>query len=50
MKRESIEITLHEQKEEFEAKKNMNVCSRAEESLINLNMNLAQAIISMRKI
>ena len=40
MTRESIEITLHEQKEEFETKKNMNVCSRAEESLINLNSNL----------
>ena len=49
MKRESIEITLHEQKEEFETKKNMNVCSRAEESLINLNSNLAQVVIGIRR-
>ena len=49
MTRESIEITLHEQKEEFEAKKNMNVCSRAEESLINLNSNLAQVVIGIRR-
>ena len=49
MTRESIEITLHEQKEEFETKKNMNVCSRAEESLINLNSNLAQVVIGIRR-
>lgn len=49
MTRESIEITLHEQKEEFEAKKNINVCSRADESLINLNSNLAQVVIGIRR-
>ncbi len=44
-----METALHEQREEFEAKKKLDVCFRAEESLVNLNSRLAQVVIGIRR-
>ena len=44
-----IETVLKEQKEEFLAKLNKEHCSRAEESLVDLNSNLAQVVIGIRR-
>ena len=49
MTRENIEIALREQKEEFEEKKLQDFCYRGEEEFINLNSNLAQVVIGIRR-
>ena len=49
MTRESIEIVLREQKDEFEEKKQQDFCYRSEEELVNLNSNLAQVVIGIRR-
>lgn len=49
MTRESIETALREQKDEFEEKKQQDFCSRSEEELVNLNSNLAQVVIGIRR-
>ena len=49
MTRESIETALREQKDEIEEKKQQDLCSRSEEELVNLNSNLAQVVIGIRR-
>jgi len=49
MIKEAIETVLREQKEEFDEKKKIKVCARQEEDLININSNLAQVVIGIRR-
>lgn len=45
----TIETALLEQKEEFYSKLKQEYCSRPEEELVNLDSNLAQVVIGIRR-
>lgn len=47
--RRLLEILLSEQKEELSRKANRNLCSRKEEALVDLESNLAQVVIGVRR-
>ena len=49
MDQQTIDLILTEQKEELERKLAITYCARKEESLVNLNSNLAQIIIGVRR-
>lgn len=45
----TIETVLLDQKEELDAKRGLRLCSRLEESLIDLNSTQAQVVIGVRR-
>ena len=45
----TLEIVLSEQKEELVRKARTRRCARKEESLVNLDSNMAQVVIGMRR-
>ena len=49
MDQQTLELILAEQKEELERKLATTYCSRKEENLVNLNSNLAQIVIGVRR-
>ena len=49
MDKELILTVLNEQHEEFLSKKNERICERPEEALVDLNSNLAQVVIGIRR-
>ena len=49
MNKELILTVLNEQREEFLAKMNEKICERPEEALVDLDSNLAQVVIGIRR-
>ena len=49
MDRDNIETALLEQKAEFEERLKTDMCSRPEETLVDLNSKLAQVVIGVRR-
>lgn len=49
MDKELILTVLNEQREEFLAKMNEKICERPEEALVDLDSNLAQVVIGIRR-